>query len=310
MKTKEMIAREIVNSLSISGMIRNIYIEDVYSPWSEKLERISGQHKQIDVKLALWNSDRFLYGRIYRLFLYLCDDLDDNFQYDLKLIPHGTFEPKIREIYNHIWSIYVDSRIEKMRMENFFDRTLRRNLFIDSQKNLPWTISNLIFTKLWDKEKYTHAEMIDYAYHLEQLSEGESDMSDDAFEIEISRSLMDHSAVKHIDNIASSSLRDIAHAILYFVTVHCRGALIESSYYGIYFMYDQEIFAEMATTKADSLLLTLFDFQSNTNRTYTITENTGETGAIQQEIKTIYDSIANHSRLKIIKNPYTAPVDK
>ena len=243
----------------------------------KKLKGYAGQHEQIDVKLALWNSDRFLYGRIYRLFLYLCDDLDDHFQYDPKLIPHGTFEPKIREIYNHIWGIYVDSRVEKMGIENFFDKTLRRNLFIDSQKNLPWTISNLIFTKLWDKERYTHAEMIDYAYHLEQLSEGESDMSDDAFEIEISRSLMDHSAIKHIDNIASSSLRDIAHAILYFVTVHCRGTLIESSYYGIYFMYDQEIFAEMATTKTDSLLLTLFDFQSNTNRTYTITENTGET---------------------------------
>ena len=143
--------------------------------------------------------------------------------------------------------------------------------------------------------------MIDYAYHLDQLSEGERDMSDDAFEIEISRSLMDHSAIKHIDNIVSSSLRDIAHAILNFVASHCRGTFIESSYYGIYFMYDQEIFAEMATTKTDSLLLTLFDFQSNTNRTYTITENIGEINTIQQEIKTIYDSIANHSRLKVIK---------
>ena len=66
-------------------------------------------------------------------------------------------------------------------------------------------------------------------------------------------------------------------------------------------MYDQEIFAEMATTKTDSLLLTLFDFQSNTNRTYTLTENTEEMNTIQQEIKTIYDSIANHSRLKVIK---------
>jgi len=128
--------------------------------------------------------------------------------------------------------------------------------------------------------------------------------------MEISRSLLDHSAKKNIDNITSTRLRDIAHTILYFVASHCRGTLIESSYYGIYFMYDQEIFAEMATTKTDSLLLTLFDFQSNTNRTYTITENTGEIGAIQQEIKTIYDSIANHSRLKIIKDPYTAPVEK
>ena len=153
MKTKEMIAREILNSLSISGMIRNIYIEDVYSPWSEKVERIAGQHEQIDVKLALWNSDRFLYGRIYRLFLYVCDDLDDHFQYDPELIPHGTSEPKIREIYNHIWGIYVDSRVEKMGIENFFDKTLRRNLFIDSQKNLPWTISNLIFDKTMGQGK-------------------------------------------------------------------------------------------------------------------------------------------------------------
>jgi hypothetical protein len=195
-------------------------------------------------------------------------------------------------------------------IENFFDKILRRNLFIDSQKNLPWTISSLIFTKLWGKERYTHSEIIDYTYHLDLLSEGEGDKSDDAFEMEISRSLMDHSAKKNIDNIASPGLRDIAHTILYFVASHCRGTLIESSYYGIYFMFDQEIFAEMATTKADSLLLTLFDFQSNTNRTYTITENTGETGAIQQEIKTIYDSIANHSRLKIIKNPYTEHVEK
>jgi hypothetical protein len=75
-------------------------------------------------------------------------------------------------------------------------------------------------------------------------------------------------------------------------------------------MYDQEIFAEMATTKTDSILLTLFDFQSSTNRTYTMTENTGEINIIQQEIKTIYDGIANHSRLKIIKNPYTAAVEK
>jgi hypothetical protein len=310
MKTKEMIAREILNSLSISRTISNIYIEDVYSPWSEKIERLMGQHEHIDVKLALWNNDAFLYGRIYRLFLYLSDDLDDDFQYDPKLIPHGTFEPKIREIYNQIWGIYIDSRVEKMGIENFFDKTLRRNLFIDSQKNLPWTISNLIFTKLWGKEKYTHSEMIDYAYHLDQLSEGENDMNADAFEIEISRSLMEHSAIKHIDNITSSSLRDIAHAILHFVTAHCRGTLIESSYYGIYFMYDQEIFAEMATTKTDSLLLTLFDFQSNVHRTYTMTENIEEINTIQREIKAIYDSIANHSRLKVIKDPYTAPVEK
>ena len=305
-----MLAREILNTLTIAEQIRNIYIDDVQSPWSEKVERLNETGKHIDIKLSLWNNDAFLYGRIYRLFLYISDDLDDSFQYDSKLIPHGTFEPKIRETYNHIWGIYVDSRIEKLGIENFFDKMLRRNLFIDSQKNLPWAISNLFFAKLWSKETYTHAEMIDYAYHLDQLSEGESDTGDDAFEMEISRSLIDHSAKKNIDNITSNSLRDIAHAILHFVTGHCRGTLIESSYYGIYFMYDQEIYAEMATTKTDSLLLTLFDFQSNTNKTYTITENIAEINTIQQEIKAIYDSIANHSRLKVIKNPYTVPIEK
>jgi hypothetical protein len=310
MKAKETIAREILNSFSISGMIRNVFVEEVHSPWSEKVVRLAGQRGQTDVKLSLWNSDRFLYGRIYRLFLYVCDDLDDHFQYDPKLIPHGKSEPKIRETYNQIWGIYVDSRMEKLGIENFFDKRLRKNLFIDSQRNLPWAVSSLFFEKLWNRGTYTHAEMIDHAYHLDLLSEGEGDKSDDAFEMEISRSLMDHSAKKNIDNIVSIRLRDIAHTILYFVASHCRGTLIESSYYGIYFMYDQEIFAEMATTKADSLLLTLFDFQSNTNKTYAMTENTGEISTIQQEIKTIYESIANHSRLKVIKNPYTEHVEK
>jgi hypothetical protein len=75
-------------------------------------------------------------------------------------------------------------------------------------------------------------------------------------------------------------------------------------------MYDQEIFAEMATTKPDALLITLFDFQSNLNRTYTVTEDSEEINVIQQAIKIIYDRIANHSRLKVIKNPYAVTVEK
>ena len=115
-----------------------------------------------------------MYGRIYRLFLYVCDALNDQFQYDPTHTPHGSNEPKIRETYNHIWGIYIDRRIEEMGIENFFDKTLRRNLFIDSQKNLPWTISTLFFNKLWSKDIYTHAEMIDYAYNLDKLAEGET----------------------------------------------------------------------------------------------------------------------------------------
>jgi hypothetical protein len=75
-------------------------------------------------------------------------------------------------------------------------------------------------------------------------------------------------------------------------------------------MYDQEIFVEMATTRPDALLITLFDFQSNLSRTYTVMEDSEEINVIQQAIKKIYDRIVNHSRLKVIKNPYNAPVEK
>jgi hypothetical protein len=307
---KHRMAREILDALPISGVVRNIYVEEVDSPWSEKVTRLKGNNGYADIKLTLWKNNAFLYGRIFRLFLYICDAFDDHFQYDSTRTPHGTNEPKIRETYNHLWGIYIDSRVEKMQIENFFDKTLRRNLFIDSQKNLPWTASTIFFNKLWSKGIYTHSEMIDYAYNLDKLAEGDDDTSFDAFEIEIGRSLMDHTARKHVDNIASNNLRDIAYNILNFTTGHCRGTLIESSYYGIYFMYDQEIFVEMATTKTDVLPITLFDFQSNMHRTYTVMENTGEISTIQREIKAIYDRIATHSRLKVIKNPYTAPVEK
>jgi len=187
---------------------------------------------------------------------------------------------------------------------------LRRNLFIDAQKNLPWPVSNLIFEKLWNKEKYTHNEIIHYANNLEELSgiDGTSELN--AFEIEIGKSLTDRTARKHIESIASNAIRDIAYNIINFTASRCKGTLIESSYYGIYFMYDQEIFAEMLTTKTDALHLTLFDFNSNIHKSYIVTEGSEEIYAIQQVIKTIYDNIANHSRLKAIKNPYTAPIEK
>ena len=123
-----------------------------------------------------------------RLFLYVADSLDPNFRYDPTLTPHGAADPKARETYNHIWGIYVDRRVEKMGIENFFDRTLRRNLFIDTQKSLPWTVSNLLFEKLWNKDVFTHPEMIDYAFNIDKLSEHDDTVCFDAFEIEIGKS--------------------------------------------------------------------------------------------------------------------------
>jgi hypothetical protein len=311
LQAKQTIARDILNTLPLANLIRNIYVKEVDSPWNEKITRLKKESSQTDIRLTLWKNEMFLYGRIYRLFLYVADALDPNFHYNPDLTPHGMAEPKTRETYNHIWGIYVDSRIENMGIANFFDRTLRRNLFIDTQKTLPWTVSNLLFKKLWNKDTFTHPEMIDYSYNLDKISEHDGSSVDfDAFEIEIGRSLMEHSAKKNVDNIVSNSLRDIAYRILNFTTSHCRGTLVESSYYGIYFIYDQEIFVEMATTRPDAILITLFDFQSSLHRTYTVTEDSEEIHTIQQAIKIIYDRIANHSRLKAIKNPYAAPVEK
>jgi hypothetical protein len=310
LQTKQKLAQDILKTLPISSLISSIYIKEVDSPWAEKVTRLKKESRPVDIKMALWRNDKFLYGRILRLFLYLSDALDLNFHYNPNLTPHGVAEPKARETYNHIWGIYVDRRVEKMGIESFYDKILRRNLFIDTQKSLPWTVSNLIFEKLWNKEVFTHPEMIDYAFNLDKLSEHDETVCFDAFEIEIGKSLLDHTAIKNVDNIVSKSLREIAYRILNFTTNNCRGTLIESSYYGIYFMYDQEIFVEMATTRPDALLITLFDFQSNLNKTYTVKEDSDEVNTIQQVIKKIYDRIANHSRLKVIKNPYAAPVEK
>jgi hypothetical protein len=307
---KSVAARNILDSLSISKSIKDIHIEEVGSPWNEKVILLKKRNVYNDVKLCLWTNNTFLSGRIHRLFLYISDALDQDFKYDEKIVPHGTWEHKARETYNHIWGIYVDSRIANMGMENFFDKTLRRNLFIDTQKNLPWPVSNLLFEKLWNKEKYTHNEIIHYANNLDELSGIDNAIELNAFEIEIGRSLTDQTVRKHIDSIASNTIRDIAYNIINFTASHCKGTLMESSYYVIYFMYDQEIFAEILTTKTDGLHVTLFDFNSNIHRTYIVTEDSEEIQAVQQFIKTIYDNIANHSRLKAIKNPYTAPIEK
>jgi len=310
LETKKTIAHEILHTLPIAGNIGSTDIEEVESPWDEKIIRIK-KKQYSNIKLILWKNNKFLYGRIYRLFLFISDVFDKDFQYNHDLVPHGTAESKIRETYNHIWGIYVDSRVEKKGIENFFDKTLRKNLFIDSQKSLPWTVSNLFFEKLWSRGVFTHPKIIDYAYNLDQLADHDHGTDHDAFEIEISKTLMDHTAIKHVDHITSRHLRNVAYDILNFTASHCKGTFIESSYYGIYFMYDQEIFAEMATTRNNALLITLFDFQSNHRHTYTVTDQSSDdVNRILSDIRTIYERILSHSTLKSIKNPYAEPVEE
>lgn len=294
------LAHDILRTLEIASCVRKISIDRVNSPWNERVE-IKKKRTLLNVKLSIWDHPLCLYGRIYRLLMYVGDVLQPDFQYDPEKVPNTSTEPGIRETYNHIWGIYIDSRVERRGIENFYDRVLKRNLFIEAQKNLSWQESSRIFQRLWDREDYTHRQIIDDAYHLNDAFTMSSCDSADAFEVEISASRIDDSVQTHIDRIASSGLREKAQDFMRFAKDRCRGTLIQSSSYGLYFMYDQEIFAEMVTTRSNALLLTLFDFQLNANETYAVTE-TSEIQPIQDRIWEIYNRISSHLRLKSIKD--------
>jgi hypothetical protein len=302
------IAQEVGASLTLSQWMGNLYVEQAATPWDEKV-RLKKKKDYFEVRLAVWQNEAYLYGRVYRLLLYVKDAFDPDFLYNIDDVPHGTLEPKSRENYHHIWSIFVDSRLEQRGIDNFFDRTLRRNMFVDAQKHVPWTVSLLFFEKLWAREHLTHPEIVDLSHNLDKIMSPGGWTGLEAFELEISKSVTDHSPRSHIERMPSNSLREMAERIIGFVTSRCRGTLIEPSYYGIYFMYDQEIFAEMVTTKTDALLITLFDFQSSEHRTYSVTERSQEElRAIEQAIESVYKKIAYHSQLKAMRNPFTSPV--
>jgi hypothetical protein len=304
-ETREKMIRNLLGLLKIREEVGDIHLRSVSSPWDEKIRLKQRGKKQGGIDISLWDGEEFLCGRIYRLLLYVSDALDPRFLYRSEEKPRGSEEPKVREIYHHLWSISVDSRIERAGIDNFFDRALRRNLFIDVLRNLPWNVSGKIFDDLWEAGDTTHPEMISCARDLLELAERNENR--DAFETEISRSagLYPHD---HIDKILSSRLRRAAEALLAFTRIHCKGTLIESSYYGIYFMRHQEIFAEMVTTKKDVLLLTLFDFETKVQSTYAISEALHDLKPIQQKIKEIYSKINYHATLQTIRNPYTDPL--
>jgi hypothetical protein len=305
------IAQDVCASLELTEWMGTLHVEGADTPWNEKV-RLRKKKGGFDVRLFVWENQAYLYGRVYRLLLYVKDALDHDFLYNIDDVPHGTLEPKSRENYHHIWSIFVDSRLEQRGIDNFFDRTLRRNMFVDAQKHVPWTVSLLFFEKLWARECLTHPEIVDLAHNLDKIMSPPGDQTGfEAFELEISKSLTDRSLRNHIERMPSNSLRETAERIIGFVTGRCKGTLIEPSYYGIYFMYDQEIFVEMVTTKADALLVTLFDFQSSEHRTYSVTETSqDELRAIEEAVEAVYKKIVYHSQLKAMKNPFTSPVER
>jgi hypothetical protein len=291
-----------------AGPIDGVVLNEAKSPWEEKI-RLLRTRDSIEAELHVWKSPEFLAARINRLALYALDSLDPTFVFDMKAMVALKADPKIRRAHNHIWSIYVDSRIERMGLENFFDRSLRRNLFVDSQRSNAWSLSNRLFNRLWRKERFTHLEIIDYARKLgEMVMEDVEDLDPYTFDVEMNRYRGDCSAGDCVEAIPSRELKDVATGLLSFVAGACRGTLVEPCYYGIRFIHEGIVFAEMVTTKKNSLLLTLFDFASESRASYVLGADCQEMEKIQEALKEIYDAISLFSQARRSKEPLGFPM--
>jgi len=249
---------------------REVYIEETDSPWNEKV-MVKRKKDHFDVKISVWKDNMYLYGRIYRLLLYIYDIRDPIFQYDPGRAPKEN-EKGAWEVYSQTWGIYVDSRLERARIPDFYDRVMRRNLFAEANKDLSWKNSFRLFDALWERERFTHPEIIQYAYSPEMLPD-RHESKEEALEVEIGRCLREHSVKRHLDRLDSESLRGLANEILSFTVYHCKDALIRSSYYGIHFDYKKTTFGELIPS-GESILLTLRDFHSGKPLTMSIAGQT------------------------------------
>ncbi|OPY82602.1 MAG: hypothetical protein A4E65_00768 [Syntrophorhabdus sp. PtaU1.Bin153] len=290
MDDKEIIAQEVTRDLGILPFIKNIVIERCASPWNEKT-LIKTKKDHLAVKLFVWDDRTFLYGRIYRLFLYIYDVLNPAFCYRPRMSPDEEKEPKRRNRFSQIWSIYVDSRMERQGIDNFYDRRLRENLFIDTEKELRWESAQAVFRALWQKEAYTYPEIIGYSYDLSALQRIESPAKPVDSETDLIRFLQESSVAKHMDRISSPALKEMAHDILNFTAYHCKDAFIEARYYGISIAYHRRTFLEIIPTGGKEFFLTVLDSQSNIYRTETVTENS-DVHSMQKMIKERYDRMA------------------
>ena len=280
------VAEDIIAQLGLNSSVKNLFIEKTDSPWQEKA-LIKRKKGHLDVKIIIWDDDAFLYGRVYRLFLYIQDVLEPAFQYDPKITPDEEKEPDVRERYNQIWSLYVDSRMERLGIENFYDRVLRRNLFIDTAKELSWEEAGKAFQGLWEKETYTYHEIVDYANHFSGLTGKPGPAS---VEIDIKRCLKEPYVKNHLERISSKAFRDAINELLSFTAYSCKDAVIESTFYGISFLYQRRVLIEMIPSRGDNLFITILDPETNRYKTFTYTENS-DIAAVQKTIRERYEKM-------------------
>ncbi len=284
MDKTRVVVEDVLTSLEMRPAVRHVYAEETDSPWNEKI-LVKRKKDHADVKIVVWNDNLYLYGRIYRLLLYIRDMLDASFEYDSAGAP-GEDEPEVRELYSQIWGVYVDSRLERARIPNFYDRLLRRNMFTEALKGFDWRQSRALFDALWSTESMTHGRILQYARDPCLVTAIEP-LDEDAVEIRIGASLKEHSVKKHLQRLTAGTVRHMADEILNFTLYHCRDASITSRYFGIRFTYKNTIFAEMVVDGQATLLVTLHNPRSHASSTMAVTEES-DLAAVQQSIKEVF----------------------
>lgn len=288
MQEKRSLVRSVIEQLGISRHINNVVIEGTDSPWLEKA-LIKRKKGTLDVKTFIWMDEAFVYGRIYRLFLYVADVLDGAFLYDPRITPDEEKEPFIRDRYNQIWSLYVDSRMERLGIESFFDRSLRRNLFIDLESRLGWAEAGRIFDSLWSREVFTYPEIVDLSYHLEERFPGEPlSPGSSCIERDIADCLHDPSVAGHLERLDSPGAATVLNDLLSFTAYSCRDGLIAPCHYGIVFLFQNKVLLEFIPSGGGAFVLSILDPPSGMYDTREI----GEDADVEEIQKTIKDRYA------------------
>lgn len=295
MQEKKALVQSVIEKLGISRQINNVVIEGADSPWLEKA-LIKRKKGALDVKTYVWMDEAFLYGRVYRLFIYIADVLDPSFLYSPGITPDEEKEPFIRDRYNQIWSLYVDSRMERLGIESFFDRTLRRNLFIDIESSLGWKRAEDIFDSLWSKGSFTYPEIIDLSYHLEERFAEKGQYSDrPCIERELAGCLHHPSVARHMERFDSPEMAAILNDLLSFAAYSCRDSLIVPRHYGIVILFENKIFMELIPSDGNILILTMLDPHRDRYQTVEITADTN-IEEIHKNIRNQFAAMSMHTR--------------
>ena len=231
----------------------------------------------------------------YCIFLYIADVLDPAFLYDPGTTPDEEKEPFIRDRYNQIWSLYVDSRMERLGIESFFDRRLRRNLFIDLESSLGWENAGRIFDSLWSAASLTYPEIVDLSYHLEERFKDLQSPEEPSLERDIAQCLHHPSVGKHLDRLNSPEMWEILNDLLSFAAYSCRDGIIVPCHYGVVFVFQNKVFFEVIPSRQKTITFTILDPRSDRYDTLEITPKSN-IPEIQRTIKDRFAILSMHAR--------------